>query len=1011
MKEKNIKLSIVVPNYNKENYLNRSISCLLNQTYRNVEIIVVNDGSTNDCDSIVNEFTNKDKRVKYINNKDNKGIFHARLAGADKATGDYIAFLDADDYVSVDFYRSMIANADINKSDIVIGNTIIENLDGSKIEKPLKKFNFRELTGDSILNNFFEQEGYHDGWFRIWNKIYSMDLWKKARKHYNNIKDKLTIGEDIAFSTILFYYARKVTHVDNDCIYYCNNSASYYDVQKIKSDLSNLTTVFDFLEKFMKEVKIYNKYSNELNDWKAVYSFTYRKKIDSIEFISEEEKNELTKIIDAFSTDSPKSKSVDYLNFINTQYDERFNNIKKQIADDKIKCISFDIFDTLILRPFYFPTDLFRMLDPIFVKHSGENSINYSKMRIESEKAAREKKVQQQSLDEDVTLDEIYESMHEIYFLDKKILNKMKQEELDAEVRFCQRRNSAFEIYQLALSLGKKVICISDMYLPKNVISKMLKKCGYDIEDIYMSCEIMKTKATGTLFEYALEKEKISCSEMIHIGDNYESDYNHPQRYGIQSIHLIKTIDALNSSNNMVKIFTQCMPFWQDNRNSMQFLGVRTMLALVANKYFDNPYRSFNRDTDFNADPYLIGYYALGMYNYAITRWLLDNTNDKYDKLIFMARDGYLSMETYDILKGLYNNPAEEVYLYFSRKSSIPILISDKFDFYKLSDLVYYGNSNPKKLTNYLKRVMDIPEEKIKKLCLKNNIEYETTFKSIKDFNIFITLAVENFYDEKKHMEKRNKLYKYFDDLFGEKNAVFDVGYSGRPEFYLSKFLKKPMDTFFLNVNCDEAQEYSNFGDFKLNTFFPAKPTLVGNAYELLVSKMDPSCIDYDTSKDKVVPVFEKYKSNYVVDHVVDTMQKAAIEFTRDLYEIFKEDIKYLYYQDYYLTLPIMAYFNSSGRVDKDVLGAVIFEDDIGWETDKQMINDMEMEAKGKNQKSLDELLLDKNNEINNENKLDYNVVRLSDHNKVVRLMYYTLFDRATLKRRIKDIKKRVTKK
>lgn len=102
------KLSIIIPNYNNEKYLKRSLDCLIEQTYANVEIIVVNDGSKGNSDEIVEAYQKKDKRIKYVKHEVNKGLFQARLTGAGEATGDYIAFLDADDYTSVDFYRTLM---------------------------------------------------------------------------------------------------------------------------------------------------------------------------------------------------------------------------------------------------------------------------------------------------------------------------------------------------------------------------------------------------------------------------------------------------------------------------------------------------------------------------------------------------------------------------------------------------------------------------------------------------------------------------------------------------------------------------------------------------------------------------------------------------------------------------------------------------------------------------------------------------------------------------------------
>lgn len=102
------KISVIVPVYNVENYLRRCIDSLLNQTYRNLEIILVNDGSTDTSLQICNEYAQKDARITVIN-KPNGGLSSARNAGLDAATGDYIGFVDSDDYVGVEMYERLLA--------------------------------------------------------------------------------------------------------------------------------------------------------------------------------------------------------------------------------------------------------------------------------------------------------------------------------------------------------------------------------------------------------------------------------------------------------------------------------------------------------------------------------------------------------------------------------------------------------------------------------------------------------------------------------------------------------------------------------------------------------------------------------------------------------------------------------------------------------------------------------------------------------------------------------------
>jgi predicted HAD superfamily hydrolase len=194
------------------------------------------------------------------------------------------------------------------------------------------------------------------------------------------------------------------------------------------------------------------------------------------------------------------------------------------------------------------------------------------------------------------------------------------------------------------------------MYLPKEFIEKVLAKNGYTgYSRLYLSSDTFTTKSTGKMYEQVVKELKIEPSEMVHIGDNYESDICVPKNLGINSMWLPRTVNVMIDSkltNHLTSMYLDKFPFWNDNEAGIEFIGIRSMIAVCANKYFDNPFRTFNKETDFNADPYLIGYYAMGMYMFSVTKWLLENTKNKdYKNLVFMARDGYLPMEAYKIMK------------------------------------------------------------------------------------------------------------------------------------------------------------------------------------------------------------------------------------------------------------------------------------------------------------------------------------------------------------------------
>ena len=1007
------KISIAIANYNNEKFLSKLLDCLIDQTYKNLEIIVVNDKSPGNCDSLMKKYLNKDSRIKYVKHNENKGLFHARLTGADAATGDYIAFLDADDYVSYDFYRKLLKNAEENNSDIVIGNVVLEYDDGRQEYLNLFQKNFEVLNGHECLDEYFKQEGLNFSWHTGCNQLYSMNLWKRARKQFSKIKNRLLMTEDFAFSTVLFYYANKVSKVDDECLYYCKHEITSTSIDDIKynkeyNNINDLITSFSFVEKFLKSENVFEKYAENFNNWKRLYANMHREYIKNARLLNPNEKEKLNKLMDKYCKDKTAVINGNVLSSIVSPWSTKYENIKRQITNDKIKVISFDIFDTLVVRPFMKPSDLFRLLDVEYRKYI-KSGIDFSKIRVDSEILARNNQYNKDSSKQEITLDYIYQTINKVYEIDNKVLKKIKDKEIELEIRFCTSRKAAKELYELAKYYNKTIICTSDMYLPENVIMKILSKNGYDIDKLYLSSSILKTKSTGDLFDYVINDLSIDKSQLLHIGDNKYSDYEIPMKKGIQAIQFYKAIDVFfdhNMANSMGHIFSRSISYWIDNKDSLDHLGVRSMLAIVANNYFDNPFRPFNKNTDFNADPFLIGYYALGMYIYGISKWILEETNGKNDTISFMARDGYLVMKAYESLKVLYDKPATENYLYVSRRALIPVMIQDKLDFYRLSEIIDYSKNSPSSVLKYLTGVFEINSSELKAICKKNRIDLTKNFSDLSEFNYFLKTMYENFYIQKEHNKKLSKLRKYFNKYLGNKPAVFDVGYSGRPEYYLSKLINNSIDTYFLNCNGDNAAKYSNLQNFKVKTFFDFKPATTGNAYELLISKMSPSCIGYSTN-DKVEPIFDElFENDYSSKYIIDIMQDASLKFVNDMVQTFGDYIHYLFSSNYYLSMPMLAYLNSASYYDQEVLGCIKFEDKIKNSEVNRMIDNMRLDMINKRQKELKEMCFDyisfNKGPIQIDNLLYNPLVDLRKQNRIKRLVYYIQYDKQTLKNRVK---------
>ena len=200
-----------------------------------------------------------------------------------------------------------------------------------------------------------------------------------------------------------------------------------------------------------------------------------------------------------------------------------FNTIQKEIKHYQI--VSFDIFDTLILRNLLFATDIFRVMAEKIQALYGISDFHFIRENIERD-------VRSHSSYEDITFDEIYTEIASRY--PDWPIDKLKQLEIQCELEFCQQNSFIKILFDTAVSLNKKIFLISDMYLPKTVVEGLLQKCGYTgYNRIYISGEIRKAKSTGSLFREILDESGVCASDWLHIGDNGHSDGYIPRQYGI----------------------------------------------------------------------------------------------------------------------------------------------------------------------------------------------------------------------------------------------------------------------------------------------------------------------------------------------------------------------------------------------------------------------------------------------------------------------------------------------
>ena len=203
---------------------------ILKQSYNNLEVILVDDASPNNEDTKTEKlFSEKDGRIRVVRHEQNKGLFETRITGVEAATGSYIMFVDADDFLSFDWIRTLLHKAVDTNSDIVVGEWCFAYEDGTKDYINLDPFRIKdyELDHENAFYTFLRQKGSCFSWQVIWNKIYTKELWNNCLpdyKEYAKSHGRMQMWEDFAFSFDLWMHANKATNVHNVNYYYYKHS-------------------------------------------------------------------------------------------------------------------------------------------------------------------------------------------------------------------------------------------------------------------------------------------------------------------------------------------------------------------------------------------------------------------------------------------------------------------------------------------------------------------------------------------------------------------------------------------------------------------------------------------------------------------------------------------------------------------------------------------------------------------------------------------------------------------
>lgn len=281
-------ISVIIPVYNVENYLNECLDSVYNQKFKDIEIICVNDGSTDNSLEILQNYAKKDSRIKIIT-QENHGLGHARNTGLKHATGEYVLFVDSDDILCENALEELYNHVSLNDSDVVIFNFFRYNGNvyaptGIFSDNISEKGNMIDYTKCTFDYKAIKEYVMYD-YFAVWFKMYKKEFLDK----YELIFPVGIAYEDVLFQVKSFIYADKISFLPKHL--YSYRTANSNSLTSDGSKIFDIVTVVDSVEEFLKEMSLYDDFEFEFLMFKIMhyeYKIIVSRGTDYFDFVKKE---------------------------------------------------------------------------------------------------------------------------------------------------------------------------------------------------------------------------------------------------------------------------------------------------------------------------------------------------------------------------------------------------------------------------------------------------------------------------------------------------------------------------------------------------------------------------------------------------------------------------------------------------------------------------------------------------------------------------------------------------
>ena len=547
---------------------------------------------------------------------------------------------------------------------------------------------------------------------------------------------------------------------------------------------------------------------------------------------------------------------------------------------DRYDVVSFDIFDTLLMRKAVNPDDLFDITKE-YLKSKKNIDIDYRKLRKKAEKNLRKS-----GRKSDYTIDDIYEELMKISGFSQEKCEIIKSAEVDIERKFLVPRKEIVDAMNaIKNTLHKKVVLVSDMYLTSKELEPILRENGItEYDELWISSEKQARKEDGSMWKIFLDTFK--GKEIMHVGDNELSDTQIPGDMGIYVHHVLSAKELFNLTN-AGRVYRKCQHTYVDS----------IAMGLLLEKKLNSPYALNSQRFEMKIDSsFDFGYCFIGPVVCDYMSWAVRRAKEQGIKqILFLAREGYLFEKIFDIMKQNFQELSEisGKYLYTSRRSAMVASLKDESDIREALNVYYEGSlkgllegrfglnmSEPSETADMVNIISEDFAEKDMAIALPGDAV--RVYGIIERFN-------ENILN--KASQERDSYLKYIkDNIKIEKSALFDIGYSGSIQYYLSKIMDVAHAGFYFATDGKKIpmkiQGSSMEARYIENDLIAPASTSSIHRYSMLLEAVLTSMDAQFIYMGDNGPVFAKDDKSDEYKKLLDDIHEGAINFAKDFYSL-----------------------------------------------------------------------------------------------------------------------------